>query len=120
MSKQQRPTNTELIERVTADAKAFFEAHPARNLYAGYLGNSDTGAWAYLVMERSGPYGAFEFSPPSDEFTREQFTTLLNHMPRGETIMKESADKVGGTVRAAADALLARALSVAPTSSTKH
>ena len=109
-----------LIERVTADATAFFQAHPDRKMYAGYLGDSTPGTWAYLVMERDGPYGAFEFEPPSEEFTRDQFTVLLNSMPRGEQVMKDAVDRVGGTVRAGVDAILQRALAVLPTGSTKH
>lgn len=109
-----------LIERITAEATAFFQTHPDRKMYAGFLGEGTPGKWAYLVMERSGPYGAFEFEPPTDEFAREQFTTLLNVMPRGEQVMKDAVDRVGGTVRAGVDAILQRALVTLPASPTQH
>ncbi len=89
-------------------------------MYAAYLGDAKPGAWAYLVMERTGPYGGFEFEPPGEEFTRDQFTTLLNAMPRGEQVMKDAVDRVGGTVRAGVDAILQRALARATPSPTPH
>jgi hypothetical protein len=109
-----------LIRRVSDEAQKFFAARPDRNLYAGYLGNTETGAWAYLVMERSGPYGAFDFEPPSDEFTCEQFTTLLNAMPRGEQVMKESIEKVSGTLRGAIDSIMRQALTALPAGPSRH
>ncbi|MBB2977681.1 hypothetical protein [Paraburkholderia tropica] len=109
-----------LIQRVTAEAQAFFASRPDRNLYAGYLGEAEPGKWAYLVMERTGPYGGFEFEPPSGEFTREQFTTLLNSMPRGEQVMRDAVARVGGTVQAGVDAVLKKMLSMVPTNPTRH
>ncbi|TDY23943.1 hypothetical protein B0G81_4345 [Paraburkholderia sp. BL6665CI2N2] len=120
MSDNDTPRNAQMIARVTADAERFFEAHPERTLYAGYLGNTEQGEWAYLVMGKDGPYGGFELLPTSDELTCEQFTTLMNTLPRGEQVMKDSVDKVGGTVRAGLDKVLRRALAAAPTSSTRH
>jgi hypothetical protein len=109
-----------LIDQVTADAAAFFEASPDRKLYAGFVGYTEDGGWVYLVMERSGPYGAFDFEPPTDEFTMEQFTVLLNRLPRGEQVMSDAVERVGGTVRAARDKLMSNLLANAPTSPTRH